>query len=255
MTAQRLNIAYQIHWETSWHVGSGYRTVAVDRLARQRKLASDSCQDATLRPFVPGAQVKGVLRHQSEKLAASLGADVVDPHDRGQGQREPLITNFQPLADSELMIDRLYGSRYQGECLFCSDATPVNEAPANELAARTRTGMDRATGTVKHQRLFTTQAASVESGVLAGRIRARHRPGVLTLNDDGIPYEYALLLAGLLSIDRLGGDKSAGRGGCRIELTKLVWNGEEKEPETFLQCFLEEDDWAEWVEMIRKENA
>ena len=56
------------------------------------------------------------------------------------------------------------------------------------------------------QHLFTTEFA--EGGAnLQGAIRARHPAGVLTQYDGGFPYEYALLLAALLSLDALGGDK------------------------------------------------
>ena len=61
-----------------------------------------------------------------------------------------------------------------------------------------RTAIDRVTGTVMDQHLFTTEVVQADVN-LRGEIRARHPRGVLTQDADGFPYEYALLLAGISS--------------------------------------------------------
>ena len=70
----------------------------------------------------------------------------------------------------------------------------------------------------------------------------------------GFPYEYSLLIASLLSLDALGGDKSVGLGRCRIDLEEesLRWNDESISKEDALQSF-EDEDWKEWVGILREE--
>ncbi len=143
-TPQRLDVRFLIHWESHWHVGSGEGTAGVDRMQRRRAWAPAKAQV----PYVPGSQIKGVLRHQCERLAAMLGAKVVSPHAVGRDTSIALVHAFCPLAQSELLIDRLFGSRFQGECLFVEDALPTGEPwPASWFHGRT--SIDRATGTAR----------------------------------------------------------------------------------------------------------
>jgi CRISPR/Cas system CSM-associated protein Csm3 (group 7 of RAMP superfamily) len=239
---QRLDVSFLVSWEGRWHVGSGHATAAADRLLQRRKNAGPGPGA----PFVPGSQVKGVLRHACERLAVGLGFEAPSPHFSGDGRH--LLPGFRPLRGSGLLIDRLFGSRYQGECLFVDDAV-AEEAPAR-TALSSRTALDRLTGTAKEHTLFVSEVA--EAGPpLRGRVRARHPKGVLTCDGDGFPYEYALLVAGLLSLDGLGGTKSAGLGRCRVEQIEMKRNGQPVTTEQALACFAE-DDWKGMIELIRE---
>ena len=111
MKPQRLDLCYDIVWQGRWHVGSGYQSAAADRLLQRLPDGA---------PFVPGSQIKGVLRHQCERLALALGLEAVDPHDGSEEHNQRLVKHFKPLAKSELVVDRLFGSRYQGECPVCN---------------------------------------------------------------------------------------------------------------------------------------
>jgi len=227
-TPQRLDLAFCIDWEGTWHVGSGYGTAQADRLIRRR-----GGRDGW--PFVPGSQIKGVLRHQAERLAASFGREVISPHATDPTQQRGLVKHFGPLAGSGLLVDRLFGSRYQGECLFVDDALPPPSHRAPSMPARqtrliTRTAMDRLTGTIKEGHLFVTEVTDAGGVRLHGKIRARHPANVL-LPHEGFPLEYALLVASLCTIDQLGGDKAIGLGRCRISLDGPIrwrWGKEEK---------------------------
>lgn len=248
MTSQRLDIGYRIAWKGRWHVGSGYGSAAVDRLQQR-------CGGGAGTPFVPGSQVKGVLRHHCERLALALGLEAVDPHAGAEEGDRRLVEHFGPLAKSKLLIDRLFGSRYQGECVFVTNAVPGGggERERREPTVAARTAIDRVTGTVMERHLFTTEL--VEANVdLQGAIRARHPGGVLTQEDEGFPYEYALLVAGLLSLETLGGDKSAGLGKCDVRIESLRWNGENMSPEDALTSFMERE-WADMTEMLREMMA
>lgn len=117
--------------------------------------------------------------------------------------------------------------------------------------------MDRVTGTVLEGHLFTTESVEPTEGPLEGRIRARHPAEVLTQDGDGFPFEYALLLAALLSVDSLGGNKSAGLGRCHINIAdnSLQWNGQPLEISGALASFRDlVAEWAEWVQTVRAER-
>jgi CRISPR/Cas system CSM-associated protein Csm3 (group 7 of RAMP superfamily) len=248
-TPQRLDVSFQVCWRGRWHVGSGHSTAAVDRQVRRRRRR----KNAPGTPFVPGAQLKGVLRHHCERLAAALGCPVVSPHSTNPEGSPELLGAFRPLARSPLLIDRLFGSRYQGECLFVDDALPPESKPESPVALHSRTALDRVSGTAKAQTLFVAEVAEGHGLVLESRLRARHRPGVLT-SDGGFPHEYALLLAALLDLEWLGGDKSAGLGACQIKLSGEVrWNGAAVALDEALAC-LHEEEWFEMLRLVRGEE-
>ena len=132
---------------------------------------------------------------------------------------------------------------------------PASSDLESGTAVQARTAIDRVTGTVREQHLFTTELAEGDV-ILQGGIRARHPAGVLTQEEDGFPYEYSLLVAGLLSLDTLGGDKSVGLGRCElsIESESLRWNGESVSVEQALKCF-EEEEWAVLLNMLHQEQT
>lgn len=247
---QRLDLEYYIVWQGRWHVGSGYESAATNRLLHRMGGVDGS-------PFVPGSQIKGVLRHHCESFALALGLEAVNPHDGIKEDNQKLVKHFKPLAESSLVVDRLFGSRYQGECLFVTNAESVASEEKAVTSVQPRTALDRVTGTVAERHLFTTEFA--ERGVnLQGTIRARHPVGVLTQEEDGFPYEYALLIASLLSLDALGGDKSAGLGRCEILLKEdsLCWNSQNISSDEALQSFKDEaKDWGEMLKMLREEES
>ena len=249
MSPQRLDVSYCITWEGRWHVGSGYQSAAAERLLRRLGGVEGA-------PFVPGSQIKGVLRYQCEQLALALGLEAINPHDGIREDNRKLIQHFTPLAKSTLIVDRLFGTRYQGECLFLTNALPVPSDEEAVTSVQPRTAMDRLTGTVMEQHLFTTEF-SEGNACLQGGLRARHPAGVLTQDEDRFPYEYTLLLLSLLSLDTLGGDKSTGLGRCKIEVKEdtLFWNGQSISSEEVLQDFrCAPDDWPVMLEMLREES-
>ena len=207
-------------------------------------------------PFVPGSQLKGVLRHQCERLALALELDALDPHAHNKEHRQRLVKHFTPLAKSELVVDRLFGTRYQGECLFVTNALPCAPEGKNATSIQARTAIDRLTGTVKEQHLFTTELTE-DSVPLHGTIRARHPANVLTQEDEGFPYEYTLLVAALLSLDTLGGDKSVGLGQCRMQLVDdtMCWNGSAIGTDDALESLRSEPEyWGEWLDTLHQER-
>ena len=248
MKPQRLDLCYEIVWNGRWHIGSGYQSAVADRLLRRMGGVKGD-------PFVPGSQLKGVLRYQCERLALALDLEAINPHAVTRDDEQNLLAHFTPLANSKLIVDRLFGSRYQGECLFVTNAMPVSSNAENKAVVQTRTAMDRVTGTVMEQHLFTTELVEAEIN-LRGRIRGRHPAGVLTQYDNGFPYEYALLVAGILSLETLGGDKSTGLGRCKVKLEgdQLCWNDDSIGQDDALQSFRDlNEGWGLW--WLEESNA
>ena len=136
-----------------------------------------------------------------------------------------------------------------------TNAMPVSSDREKTTSVQTRTAMDRVTGTVMEQHLFTTELVEAEIN-LQGRIRGRHPAGVLTQYDNGFPYEYALLVAGILSLETLGGDKSTGLGRCKVKLEgdQLCWNGDSITQDDALQSFRDlNEEWGLW--WLEESNA
>jgi hypothetical protein len=77
---------------------------------------------------------------------------------------------------------------------------------------------------------------------------------VLTSGEHDFPFEYSVLVAVLLSLDVLGGEKSTGCGRCRIEVRDgdLCWNGSAI-PLAKAMHNLEDSEWWGMMELYRKE--
>lgn len=250
-TPQRLDVVFHIVWQANWHAGSGEGSAGIDRLVRRLPRPKKGKKGL---PFLPGAQLKGVLRHQCERLAALFGCDVVSPHQVGGELPQELLNHFRPLAVSGLLIDRLFGTRYQGDCLFVDDATPDTQ-DGWESRPHSRTAIDRLSRTARDQTLFVSEVVTGHGRRLRGSLRARHPSGVLTQYDDGFPLEYALLLAGLRTVESLGGSRSSGMGSCCIEIAGEVvrWNGKEIPVDEALGSFAE--GWKEMLDLAREGGA
>jgi CRISPR/Cas system CSM-associated protein Csm3 (group 7 of RAMP superfamily) len=249
----RLDLDISIAWEGTWHVGSGFAMAQADRLIQRRGGRHGS-------PLVPGSQLKGVLRHHVERLVASLGFQVVAPHAIDSDQEIELVQHFRPLPSSRLVVDRLFGTRYQGECLYIDDALPP---PGTTMRRRdhrlvARTAMDRVTGTVREKRLFVTEVAEGFDLILHSRIRGRHPLDALTTVENGsFPLEYALMLAALLSIDALGGDKGVGQGRCRMEILgeSVRYNDRDWTLSQALSGLFDPGEWVGWINLYDEERS
>lgn len=253
-----LRIQYQIHWESPWHVGSGAGSVGVDRLLRTRvakvQVAGQDQSILVRVPYVPGSQIKGVLRHLCERLCVAAQGTAYSPHVIGPEPPLPILQEFRPAEKSEDLVNRLFGSRYDGECLLVSDALPV-EVPEAFALVYGRTAIDRLVGTVRGGHLFFTQVAVKYLSPLQGEIVGRHPREWLTQDGDNFPYEYAVLVAALLTLDCLGGDKSAGFGQCRVTISNIAWN--DCPQFTLAEALkpLEESDWGILVNLVREQNS
>lgn len=230
-----LQIEFDLNFTGRWRVGSGLSRGQIDRALLRRKE----------RPFVPGSTLKGLLRQQCERLAEVFGLPSQDPHITDA----TTLQHFCALKDSSLIVDRLFGSVYEGECLFVEDCLWIGDFYEKaHIQPETRVSLDRATGIAKEGRLFTSE--SVQPHItLRGMLEALHGSSQITPHqEDTLPFEYDLLVAGLLSLERIGGDRSVGSGHCFIQINKIHYNTKLFPQEKLLASF--QDEPAEWKDLL-----
>lgn len=255
MSRYGLRIRYNLLWQSDWHVGSGYGSAAIDRLSRKGSLGGKET------PYVPGSQVKGVVRQACEQLTATLGLPVVETHGVDSNANADLVNSFTPGNLSPLLIDRLFGSRYSGECLFFSNALPEQHR-AGALPVVMRNSIDRATGTAASQKLFSTEIVPAKAFSLVGDIEATHPEKQVTPSDSSndFPYEYSLLVAALRITESLGGDRSTGRGRVVPEIESIRWRSPQQPSwgnisiDEALQPIADVNDLGMFIEAVREDN-
>lgn len=221
-----LRVRYRLHLESSWHVGNGLEEGAVDRAVQR---------DGRGLPFVPGSALKGLLRDEADRLAQALDLPLVSPHARDHGPALAVALERLPFP-----VLRLFGTPVHGERAFVSDATldesAMADAPEHLLYAVPRVAMDRRMRRARTRHLFSTQVC--DRVVLNGSLETCHTTGELTdllPKTDGDsrapavkgvdlpwPFEWALLAGAMSALGAIGGDRSLGRGRCRVEVLEVA---------------------------------
>lgn len=197
-----IKLELTVQFESRWHAGSGEAGFAAHRLIRR---------DARNWPFIPGSTLKGIIRENCEKLSRLLGFPApADPH-------QPDLTQpgrFVPLNPSLSPVDNLFGNNYEEGGLIFRDSR-LREAPIHENINYTRIQRYRCLKTAKEQHLFATEY--IRPLMFQTVITGLH-PQLAAFSDSDIPYAYCLLIAAILQVERLGGDKSSGSGKVRITI-------------------------------------
>ncbi|MBI2566885.1 MAG: hypothetical protein HYV63_07640 [Candidatus Schekmanbacteria bacterium] len=205
-----LDIQYAVALADRWHSGSGESRGAADRAV---------LRSADKKPMIMGSHVKGLLRNRCEQIALALGCEATDPHvaDASAARRRAGFAAGGNLAE------RLFGTCLAGDCLFVDNLLPTEQPTDDNLPVLTRVSIDRALGRAKEHRLFITEHAAAMT--LRGAITAVHAPkrvSVVSVPDlSPWPVEWSLLVAALQTLDRLGGDRSTGAGGCAVTIESL----------------------------------
>jgi CRISPR/Cas system CSM-associated protein Csm3 (group 7 of RAMP superfamily) len=210
-----------IQFISKWHTGSGEGNFLVQRMLKK---------DAREWPYIPGSTFRGIARQSCEKLSRTLGFhEPGDPHDPRLDKPEV----FGPLQKNLSPVDRLFGSKYEGTNLFFRDllleTQPSNEAQLSKWQAeQSRIRLYRKLKTVKKGALFTTQyvAPMTFKTSIEG-----HHDHLYTFAENDPPFAYCLLIAGIMAIDRMGGDKSTGNGQVEIKFLSILVNGKKMEKE------------------------
>ncbi len=216
---------FMLIFEGRWHIGSGAGKGLIDSAMRFKRVWRDG--KAVLVPTVPGSTLKGVLRQTCEQIAELFGDEYLDPHNEVRA----IENGFSPLSESRYIVDRLFGSRFEGECLFVEDGEWAGEGNENlhqEFYEVTiyRNAINRATKTAKQDHLFSYNF--VDRGIFKCFVRAVHSQNHLKVVEQcPIPVEYVLLLAGINYLNRIGSSKSTGLGEVRTEIMSAEYNSQE----------------------------
>lgn len=230
----KIKIDLKILFSNRWHIGSGIGSPVVDRL---------TIKDPMGQPYIPGSTLKGVVRHVCENLVQALDLKTSDPHDKTN------IEGFCSAENTPYVVDRLFGSRFEGEKLFFRDAVIVEEFyPPSYTSVIARTCIDRATGTTKDKALFNTEY--IEKIPLFTTITGIHPQ--LTVEIDSFPIEYSLLIAALRCCMAIGGDKSTGKGDLDISIENICYNGRDIPIDNVLAVF-KEPEFADNYKLLRGE--
>lgn len=203
-----VEINYNIKLTSPFHIGSGYGKGLIDRTALKDK------RDLF---YVPGSVIKGNVRNIAEDIAKGSDLPICNPHDDKSSLR---CFGFDPC-----IACRIFGSRKKSSGLYFEDASLVPEyqelfqkSTYLQNQDRTRIKINRRFNQAQHGALFTTEygvSSLVFSGVIAGHI---NNLTPITMLDTKLCYEIILLLSALLSLKRIGGDRSVGAGWVDIDV-------------------------------------
>lgn len=250
----RVDIKYTLTFNTPFHCGTGIRESLVDRTI---------VRDNQGYLYVPGSTLKGVLRERCEQIArfyvqdepaSSTGAEVgmrgiPSPHKpeaalRGLGRGKPT------------MITRIFGSQNKPGLLFFDDASQSKADKLQydsqeegdegqgkyqnfQVSISTQVRLDRPTRTAVPGALYTSEFGNNDTtfqGTIQGWLTCT--PITSTVADDTAvnpTYSLLLLLAGLRMLERLGGNKSAGKGYCTCKIDSVTINGAATAWQTWLE--------------------
>jgi hypothetical protein len=225
----RLKMNMKLTFKSLWACGSGLGSGAIQRLV---------LRDLDGQPMVPGSTLKGVLRDATTKLAVALDHQGhLSPHEIG---------DFTPVDSHKSPVDRLFGGVRDGGRIRVSNGSwakaagaegkDTEEAYEPRSTVRHRVSLERILNTARPGHLFTqemilnsegesptTDDEAAAESFWSFEIRGSHPLLVYSRGEFPMPYEYALLTAGALAMERLGGQRSTGLGEILCEPMELRW--------------------------------
>ena len=199
--------------------------------------------------YVPGSTIKGALRMHCEGLS-----HLYEEADQDMRERIDSPHNMKKalwgMGDHLTMIARIFGSQHHPGHLFFEDARQTEQDKQQydskekdgkgkylslQTGLYTQVRLDRPTRTAAEGALYTSEFGArgfTFEGSVSGWLDCIP---IETLTNEPT-YSLLLLLAGLHMLERLGGNRSTGKGQCRCEIKKLLINGE-----TYT------DRWQSWL--------
>jgi len=258
MSIDRVKIDYELTFKTPFHFGTGIRAGLIDRTI---------VRDGDGYLYVPGSTFKGVLRERCEQLARlfeELDEDMRDliasPHDenvalRGLGQKITMITRifgwqnhpgrlYFEDAHQTIEAKREYDEEAQNAEKGKRENDNLEDGKGKYLNIQTdlytQVRLDRLTRTAVKGALYTSEFG-IRDLAFQGSITGWLECTPIQLPVDTSPtYSLLLLLAGLHMVDRLGGNKSTGKGKCSCDVTQVVINGEQ----------VAREEWFTWLDHL-----
>ncbi|HEY0752690.1 MAG TPA: RAMP superfamily CRISPR-associated protein [Ktedonobacteraceae bacterium] len=234
-----VQLDYTLSFQAPSHFGTGTREGLIDRTV---------IRDAGNYLYVPASTFKGVLREHCEHLC----------HFYAQGDQQQKRARSPHNADATLddfsgtptLINSIFGSSLvPGEMLFSDARQPKQtrrEYKDAQVSVFTQVRIDRLSQTAVGEALYTSQFGIrdlIFAGHITGRLDSFSLPelarsvGESVLTPTG---SLLLLLAGLLLLERLGGNKSAGKGQCQCEIDRLALDRQ----------FCDKRIWRAWLEKL-----
>ncbi len=222
----KIEITLKIPVMQRMFIGSGFSDKTINR---------KSIKNSKGLAYIPASSLKGIIRNECEKIAKLYNFDVLSPHSNDS------LTNFTNSKSSRFLVDILFGSKFEGEKLFFSDALPQEEFYKNSEVI-TRNSIDRLMRTSKENHLFSTEYIRNFSGknndymIYESTINGYHE----YLTGDEIPIEYAFLILSILFCKHIGGDKSTGAGWLKdgITISKIKYNEKLFSDQSIINNFL-----------------
>ncbi len=243
MNNDRIKIDYFLTFTTSFHLGTGLRTGLIDRSVRR---------NAKGYLYVPGSTFKGVVREKSEQLARFLDPEtkrITSPHDA--------LNALKDLYQPTTLITDIFGSQSHPGLLFFDDAYQRKEDLkqyessekidgedryiAQQTETYTQVRLDRITRTSVPGALYTSEFGH-KNFTFAGSIAGWLNPKRIDNGPEDVSHALLLLLASCMMVNRLGGNKSTGKGECTIDIAAVKVNETEYAKE----------QWITWIEYLDK---
>lgn len=269
-----VQLTYQLTFTTLFHCGTGVRTGLIDRSV---------IRDDEGHVYVPGSTLKGNVRERCEQLARTFDPTTGQEGTRPEGRIASPHTTQSSLQDLQQeypsMITRIFGSQaIPGRLLFDDACLSKEEKETYRRQVREKTTSDRPMG----QRDYKALQVNTYTQVRLDRRTRTAVPGALYSSEFGISdltltgsiqgwlectpieaaglqseghsgevptYSLLLLLAGLQMVERLGGNKSSGKGQCTCKIQTLWLNHHPTAPERWLS-------WLDYLhELAHYDNA
>jgi CRISPR/Cas system CMR subunit Cmr4 (Cas7 group RAMP superfamily) len=243
MRNDRIHLSYELTFVTPFHCGTGLRVGLIDRTI---------VRDRNGYLYVPGSTIKGVAREHCERLArlyedfADMRELIASPHD-GEAA---LWAITRPIS----MITRIFGSQHSPGQLFFDDVRQT-EHNKRQYDSREKEGkgkykslqtdlytqarLDRLTRTAVPGALYSSEFG-VRDITFEGSISGWLKCGEIETLANGPTYSLLLLLAGLQMIERIGGNKSTGKGQCCCTVKEVSIHGSS----------YEKDEWQTWLDQL-----
>lgn len=230
-----IRLELTIRLKTPWRIGDSARGFWDHRLIKR---------DARNRPYIPASVLKGVIRHNCEKLARTL--KFPDPSD----PLEKCLGNI-PASDPKITspVDAIFGNTIEDGGLYFRDAG-LSENAANAFVTKGfslgRSRIDRIGSTLES----THNSEFIRPMVFETTIDGYHQNLIYFVEEDP-PFAYCLLIAGVLLVNRIGAGKSAGGGWLdgNISISSMTYN-DRPIPVQMAFTYLESSDYWQVRRML-----
>jgi CRISPR/Cas system CMR subunit Cmr4 (Cas7 group RAMP superfamily) len=247
----RIQIYYTLEFSAPFHCGTGVRSGLIDRSVMR---------DGGGYLYVPASTMKGVVRELCEQLARfyedsddAMRARIASPHDKAIALKD--------LGAKPTLVTRIFGSQIHPGRLYFHDAQQSSEDKDRYAAEKepmryqnmqtdlyTQVRLNRPTRTAVRGALYSSEFGvrkMVFHGSIVGGLEcipiSSEIDEMFSGKDDEPTYSLLLLLAGLYMIERLGGNKSTGKGECRCTITQLKINK---------TIITEKKQWEKWLQHL-----